>query len=282
MSKRAGSAPKAAKPKAPATTSQTQRGGKVPQRPHKAPQAGSIPAAATTDATTAKAPAGKKAPAKSKPPEPGPATQPVPGHQASASLSSAVLDHLAALKPGPKRFAVEYLRDHNATQAYIRAGYSARGNSAEVNANRLLRNAQVSAAIAKAEAEMLAQVQEETGITLKRTLEYIARGAFHDPRKFFRETGELVPITDLDDITASALAGFEVTEVGGRGEDAVVRFISKAKLADRKGYLDMLMKHLGGYKKDNEQSQTPLAEAMRDFIGSLHQAGSRLPIAPRA
>lgn len=200
----------------------------------------------------------------------------------AANLSSAVLAHLAGLKPGPRRFAVEYLRDHNATQAYIRAGYKARGAGASVNAARLLANANFSAAIAMAEAEMLAQVQEETGITLKRTLEFIARGAYYDPRKFFRPNGELVPITELDDETAMALAGFEATEIGGRGEDAVVRFISKAKLADRKGYLDMLMKHLGGYGKDNEQPGQPVADALREFLGSLHQSSAKLPMAPRA
>jgi phage terminase small subunit len=42
-----------------------------------------------------------------------------------------------------KRFCDEYLIDLNATAAYKRAGYIAEGNSAEVNANRLLRNAKV-------------------------------------------------------------------------------------------------------------------------------------------
>ncbi len=40
-------------------------------------------------------------------------------------------------------FALEYLSDLNAAAAYRRAGYRARGNAVEVNASRLLRNAQV-------------------------------------------------------------------------------------------------------------------------------------------
>lgn len=40
-------------------------------------------------------------------------------------------------------FANEYLKDLNATAAYKRAGYTAKGNAAEVNAARLLRHAQV-------------------------------------------------------------------------------------------------------------------------------------------
>jgi len=45
------------------------------------------------------------------------------------------------------RFVDEYLKDLNATQAYIRAGYKAKGNAAESAAVRLLRNVQVQQAI---------------------------------------------------------------------------------------------------------------------------------------
>lgn len=46
-----------------------------------------------------------------------------------------------------RRFVEEYLIDLNATAAYKRAGYTAKGNAAEVNAARLLRNAQVASEI---------------------------------------------------------------------------------------------------------------------------------------
>jgi phage terminase small subunit len=42
-----------------------------------------------------------------------------------------------------KRFADYYIKTGNATESYIRAGYEAEGNAAEVNASRLLRNAKV-------------------------------------------------------------------------------------------------------------------------------------------
>ena len=54
------------------------------------------------------------------------------------------------MTPKQKRFVEEYLVDLNAAAAYRRAGYLATGNSAEVNASRLLRNAQVKSAIATA------------------------------------------------------------------------------------------------------------------------------------
>ncbi|MCI2243796.1 terminase small subunit [Xanthomonas sp. PPL568] len=56
----------------------------------------------------------------------------------------------AALTPKQQRFVTEYQKDSNGKQAAIRAGYAA--GSAEVQASRLLRNAQVRAAVSKGQA----------------------------------------------------------------------------------------------------------------------------------
>lgn len=68
---------------------------------------------------------------------------------------------MAGKKPGltPKqqRFVLEYLKDANAKQAAIRAGY-AKG-SAEVQGCRLLRNDQVRAALAKAQQRVAAKAE---------------------------------------------------------------------------------------------------------------------------
>jgi phage terminase small subunit len=42
-----------------------------------------------------------------------------------------------------KKFADYYIQTGNATESYKRAGYKAKGNVAEANASRLLRNAKV-------------------------------------------------------------------------------------------------------------------------------------------
>lgn len=79
---------------------------------------------------------------------------------------------MADLTPRQDRFVQEYLIDLNATQAAIRAGYSAR--SAEVEGSRLLRNARVAEAVARAKAERSARL----GLTADRVLEEIAAVAF--------------------------------------------------------------------------------------------------------
>lgn len=75
-----------------------------------------------------------------------------------------------------RRFVEEYLVDMNATAAYKRAGYAARGNAAEVNAARLLRNAQVQAAIQAGQSAR----SERVGITQDRVLDELSLLAFSD------------------------------------------------------------------------------------------------------
>lgn len=83
----------------------------------------------------------------------------------------------AGVTPKQEAFVREYLIDLNATAAYGRAGYTAKGNGAEVNAARLLRNAQVAAAVATAMQER----GERTRVTADRVLTEIERLAMLDP-----------------------------------------------------------------------------------------------------
>ena len=64
-----------------------------------------------------------------------------------------------------------------------------------------------------------------TEITADRVLKEIARPAFLDIRKAFNADGSLKPIHDLDDDTAAAIAGLEVSEI--RGEDGVSTVLKK-------------------------------------------------------
>jgi phage terminase small subunit len=75
-----------------------------------------------------------------------------------------------------KRFILEYLIDLNATAAYQRAGFKARGHSAENGASRLMRNDEVSAKIARL-IELRAQ---RTQISGDRVLKELARIGFSD------------------------------------------------------------------------------------------------------
>lgn len=73
------------------------------------------------------------------------------------------------LTPRQQRFVGEYLIDLNATQAAIRAGYSAK--TAEQQGSRLLGNVGVSAAIAKGQARLAAKQEITAAATTRRLMD---------------------------------------------------------------------------------------------------------------
>ena len=136
-----------------------------------------------------------------------------------------------------ERFCLEYVRDLNATQAAIRAGYAAR--NANVTGPRLRASIKVAARIA----ELQAQITSRLEISAELVLREAARLAFSDPRKFFNVDGSLKPITQLDDDAAAALASFESVEKLVPDEDGKTEEIRKLKLWDKPSALVMLGRH---------------------------------------
>lgn len=169
----------------------------------------------------------------------------------------------APLNDQQKVFVDEYLIDLNATQAAIRAGYSAK-TAASIGFENL-RKPKIQAAISEAQSRRAIR----TGITADRVLQEVARLALYDPRKFFRDDGTPLGVHELDDDTAAALAGMDVhEEYEGSGKDRVfVGYTKKFKLADKGANLERLMKHLGLFKEDNSQKVDPLAALLHTIAG---------------
>lgn len=140
----------------------------------------------------------------------------------------------AAKAPRPltakqERFVEEYLVDLNATQAAIRAGYSAKTAGAIGEEN--LKKPEIAAAIAARRAKL----SEETGITTKKWLERVWAIASADPRelvevkvgccrhcygeghRFQRTVGEMN--RDREDWAAKGKEPAEFDEKGGIGFD---------------------------------------------------------------
>lgn len=160
-------------------------------------------------------------------------------------------------------FVRQYLLDLNGAAAYVRAGFRARGNSAEVNAARLLRNAKVAEAIEKAMAERA----ERTKIDADRVLRELGKIAFLDPRRALNDDGSMKPFSDLDDDTAAALASFDVVEIGGE-QGGVIR---KVRLADKLRALELIGKHLNMFRERVEVSgnaANPLTVLIQQVQGS--------------
>jgi phage terminase small subunit len=151
-----------------------------------------------------------------------------------------------ALTAKQARFADEYLIDLNATQAAIRAGYSAR--NADKIGSQLLGKTRVSEEIAS----KMKEREQRTHITQDRVLQELARIAFFDIRKLYNDDGSLKRPDQLDDEAAAVLAGIDVTELQGSAEvdgegniKHIPMFTKKAKVFDKTAALTLAMRHLG-------------------------------------
>lgn len=179
------------------------------------------------------------------------------------------------LNPRQRAFVVEYLKDKNAAAAYRRV-YGSSPAAAETSGPRLFRSAQVQSEIVRLETEALAKVQKDTGITLERTLREIARLGFFDPRKLLDAKGNPKPLHELDDDTAAAIAGLEVQQIElGSGDNAIPATVKKYKLADKNASLEKLMKHLGGYKADNDQTGNAAATMLAGLAVRFVEPGQK-------
>jgi phage terminase small subunit len=125
---------------------------------------------------------------------------------------------------------------HNATQAAITAGYSAK--TAYSQGQRLLKHVEISGQLA----EMAREAGNAAGLTVERVLEEVRRLSFSDPRKLFRKDGTPIPISELDDDTAAMISAIEV-DADGR--------LTRIRLWDKNAALEKAMKHLGLYNRDN-------------------------------
>lgn len=157
------------------------------------------------------------------------------------------------MTPKQEAFVREYLIDLNATQAAIRAGYSEK-TAFQIGYENLTKP-EIAEAIAEAQKERA----ERTAITADRVLQEIARIAFFDMRKLYREDGSLKAPQEWDDDTAAVLAGLDVVEMSAKGSGAEggsppQMFTKKAKTWDKKGALELAMRHLGMLKEKIEHS----------------------------
>lgn len=153
---------------------------------------------------------------------------------------------MAALTPRQERFVEEYLRDLNATQAAIRSGYSAR--TANEQGARLLANASVAEAVARAKADRSARL----GLTQDRVLQELAAVAFARMPDF-AEWGDdsqisLKPSDGLTDDQAAAVAQVTETEKFIKSVDRGEQLMSRErsiKLHDKLAALKLLGQHIG-------------------------------------
>ncbi|WP_205954233.1 terminase small subunit [Pantoea stewartii] len=141
---------------------------------------------------------------------------------------------MAKLTDKQELFAREYLKDLNATQAAIRAGYSEK--TANEQASRLLANVNVQNFVASLKAERV----EQTGIDAAYVLRRLVEIDQMDVLDILLPNGELKPIKDWPKTWRTTLSGMDVTEMAGDDPG----FLKKIKWPDKVKNLELLGKHV--------------------------------------
>lgn len=133
-----------------------------------------------------------------------------------------------------RMFVEEYLIDLNATQAAIRAGYSAK--TADQQGSRMLANVKVQQAIA----ERMAERSKRTGVNQDRVVLELAKIAFVNMTDVVDSNGRIKEGASADDLSCIESIKYKESdnEFGGSVEREV-------KIASKLKALELLGKHLG-------------------------------------
>lgn len=170
-----------------------------------------------------------------------------------------------ALTPKMTLFCEEYLVDLNATQAAIRAGYSAK--TASEQGARLLANVRVAAHVA----DLMAERSKRTQITADRVLreyEIIAFGTLDDVAPWDEQGPHLIPSADLPREKRAMVSSIKVKrerEWRGKGDNAEPWDVETMEIKpwDKLNALEKLGKHLGMWSDKVEHTGEMTVKVVR-------------------
>jgi phage terminase small subunit len=168
----------------------------------------------------------------------------------------------ALADPKYEAFARYVAAGQSKREAAIAAGYAAKDASSR--GSKLARRPEISQRIGELQQTAAELALEGAQISRERVLREYGKLAFLDIRKAFNKDGNLLPLHEIDDDTAAAIAGLEVEHTWEKGEveeerepqphggeltrkrqRVMVGNLAKIKLSDKKGALDSLARHRG-------------------------------------
>lgn len=170
-----------------------------------------------------------------------------------------------------RRFAIDYAKSLNATQAAIAAGYSPK--TAKQIGSRLLTHVAVRAEIAGA----LERAEVDAGWLLRRLTEL----AEVDVLDIFDPLGRLRPLDEIPVAARRLIGAIEYeTRWEGSGKDAARVDVTKIKLLDRLRVLDGIGKHVavGAYREAERGRDTLLV--IRDYTGREPPKSAEIDVTP--
>ncbi len=171
-----------------------------------------------------------------------------------------------SLTPKQEKFCQAIVRGANQSDAYRQAYHATNMDPKTVNeeASRLMAARKMTARIAELRAPVVKAVQYDQ----ERWLQELQRCAFIDPREFFDAEGNPIAIPALNDDSAPAVAGFEVTqEFSGKGESReLIGYTKKIKITDKLRALELFGKATGYYLDHSVPAPSQLEAASTELL----------------
>lgn len=161
-----------------------------------------------------------------------------------------------ALTDKQEMFCREYLIDLNATQAAIRAGYSAK--TANRTASENLSKPDIQFRIT----ELKAKRNEDVSINAEYVLKRLVEIDQMDVLDILNSNGDLKPVAEWPKVWRTTLSGLEVMEMASEGNAAAL--LKKIKWPDKVKNLELLGKHISvqAFKEQVEQKVTATHNVM--------------------
>lgn len=168
------------------------------------------------------------------------------------------------LTPKQQKFVAEYLIDLNATQAAIRAGYSAR--TARNIAQELLTKPHIQAELQKRREK----VEKKLEISQEMVIAELAAIAFSNGADYAKVVGngvssyvKFTPTDQLDPMKLKAIASIEESQNG-----------MKVKTHDKLRAIELLSKFMGWFDQQKEESETSLADNIIEAYRNRKERGN--------
>jgi len=170
------------------------------------------------------------------------------------------------LTPKQELFIREYLKDMNATQAYLRAGYKVSEKVAGTAGPRLLENVGIAAAIKKALGKRLNKLE----ISNDTVLQEIAKLAFSNMYDFLTIQEDGSATVDLSNLTREQAAAIQELsyEEGTDRSESEARAVRKLKfkLAEKRGSLELLGRYLKLFNDSTPINARQTAKILKDVL----------------
>jgi phage terminase small subunit len=152
------------------------------------------------------------------------------------------------------------MKEPNQTQAYIQAGYKARGNSAKVEACRTLKKPNVKAYLKK----LRNAVTKRTEIDGAKVVTELGKVAFTNIKDYINvdEEGNIhfIPFDQIDEEKLAAIESIKVrvnVTTNKKEDKEYTTATQEFKLHSKLNALEQIGRHFGIYDKDNQQRMKP-------------------------